>query len=79
MLERIPNFTIKKLWRTEKEMASKEENRVMTALQSSLDQYKMEGHEKGLMEGHEKGLKEGRMEGRMEEAQEIALRMIQKG
>ena len=54
-----PNFTIKKLWRTEKETVSREENRVMTALQSSLDQYKMEG--------------------RIEEAQEIALRMIQNG
>ena len=66
-----PTFTFKMIQGIEKETVIREENRVMTALQSSLDQYKMEGH----MEGHKKG----RMEGRMEEAQEIALRMIQKG
>ena len=78
-----PTFTIKKLWRTEKETVSKEENRVMTALQSSLDQYKMEGHEKGLMEGHEKGLMEGHekglVEGHEKGLMEAALRMIQNG
>ena len=58
-----PNFTFKKLWRTEKETVIREENRVMTALQSSLDQYEQRGHKKG----------------RMEEAQEVALRMIQDG
>ena len=62
-----PTFTIKKLQRTEEETVSKEENRVMTALQSSLDQYEQRGHKKGLMEGRRK------------EAQEVALRMIQKG
>ena len=58
-----PTFTIKKLQRTEEETVIREENRVMTALQSSLDQYRMEGRE------------EGREEGLME----VALRMIQKG
>ena len=43
------NFTIKKLQRTEEETVSREENRVMTALQSSLDQYRMEGLKEGLM------------------------------
>ena len=62
-----PTFTIKKLQRTEEETVSKEENRVMTALQSSLDQYKMEGHKEGLMEGQKKN------------QMEVALRMIQKG
>ena len=62
-----PTFTIKKLWGTEKETVSSEEKRVMTALQSSLEQYKMEG------------LKEGHKEGRRKEAQEVALRMIQDG
>ena len=62
-----PTFTIKKLQRTEEETVSKEENRVMTALQSSLDQYEQRGHKKGLVEGRRK------------EAQEVALRMIQKG
>ena len=58
-----PTFTFKIIQGIEKETVSREENRVMGALQSSLDQYKMEG----------------RMEGRMEEAQEVALRMIQDG
>ena len=66
-----PTFTFKIIQGIEKETVSREENRVMGALQSSLDQYEERGHEKGL--------KEGRMEGRMEEAQEVALRMIQDG
>ena len=59
-----PTFTIKKLWGIQGKI-SEEDN--VGALQSSLDQ------------AEEKGIKKGRTEGRMEEAQEVALRMIQKG
>ena len=70
-----PNFTFKTIQGIEKKTVSREENRVMGALQSSLDQ----AEEKGIKKGEKKGLMKGRMEGRMEEAQEVALRMIQDG
>ena len=78
-----PTFTIKKLWRTEKETVRKKGDGDVGALQSSLEQYKMEGLkeglEKGLKKGRLEGLMEGHKEGRREEAQEVALRMIQDG
>ena len=70
-----PNFTFKIIQEIEKETVIREENRIMGALQSSLDQ----AEEKGIKKGEKKGRMEGRKEGLMEGLMESALRMIQNG
>ena len=64
------NFTLSVL-RSIEEKTIEEDQRIMSALQCSLD----EEREKGI----KKGRKEGRMEGHKEGTQEAALRMIQNG
>ena len=68
------DFTLNVLSKIEKE-SIEEDQRVMSALQCSLDEAEEKGMRKGLKKGIEKGLEKGREEGR----EEMALRMIQHG
>ncbi len=69
-----PNFTLSVLRKIEEETIE-EDQRLMSALQCSLDEEREKGIKKGRREGH----MEGRMEGHKEGTQETALRMIQNG
>ena len=69
-----PNFTLSVLRKIEKE-SIEEEQRIMSALQCSLDEAEEKGIKKGLREGLKEGLKEGLQKGR----EETALRMIENG
>ena len=69
-----PHFTLNVLRKIEKE-SIEEEQRIMSALQCSLDEAEEKGMRKGLQKGREKGREEGRLEG----AQQTALRMVQNG
>ncbi len=67
------NFTLSVLSKIEKE-SIEEEQRVMSALQCSLDEAEEKGMRKGLKKGREEGIK-----GIKKSREETALRMIQNG
>ncbi len=72
------DFTLNVLSKIEKE-SIEEDQRVMSALQCSLDEAEEKGMRKGLKEVREEVREEGRKEGLKEVRKEIALRMIQHG
>ena len=81
-----PSLTLNVLRSIEEETID-EDQRIMSALQCSLDEEREKGIKKGRREGRMEGRMEGRREGRMEGhmeghkegTQEAALRMIQNG